>query len=135
MQGLLTLPMKYLGLLLGAFFKGKSIWDGIIKKIEHHLKGWKRLYLSKRGRITLIKSTLSNFPTSFMSLFPLSTRVANRIEKSQWEFLWGGMDEGVKFHLVSWSKVGSPIYEGVWSSKFAYVQSSSFGEVVMALCL
>jgi hypothetical protein len=108
--------MKYLGCLLGASFKAKSIWDDIIKKIEHHLAGWKRLYLSKGGRITLIKSTLSNFPTS-MSLFPLSASVANRIEKSQQEFLWGGMGEEVKFHMVNWSKVYSPIFERVWGFK------------------
>jgi hypothetical protein len=46
--------MKYLGLPLGASFKAKSIWDGIIEKIERRLAGWKRLYLSKGGRITLI---------------------------------------------------------------------------------
>ena len=39
--------------------------------------GWKRLYLSKGGRVTLIKSTLSNLPTYFLSLFPISASVAN----------------------------------------------------------
>jgi len=39
------------------------------------------MYLSKGGRVTLIKSTLSNLPTYFMSLFPLPTGVANHIEK------------------------------------------------------
>jgi hypothetical protein len=32
-----SLPMKYLGLPLGASFKAKSIWDDIIKNIECHL--------------------------------------------------------------------------------------------------
>jgi hypothetical protein len=62
----------------------------------------------------LIKSTLSNLPTYFMSLFPRLASVANRIEKSQQDFLWGGMGEGVKFHPVSWSNLCSPISEGVW---------------------
>jgi hypothetical protein len=35
----------------------------------------------KDRKITLIKSTLSNLPTYFMSLFPLLAGVANRIEK------------------------------------------------------
>jgi hypothetical protein len=34
------LPMKYLGLPLGASFKAKSIWNGVIEKIEHWLVGW-----------------------------------------------------------------------------------------------
>ena len=49
-----TLPMKYLGLPLGAKFKDKTIWNPILEKIEQRLVGWKRLYLSKRGRVTLI---------------------------------------------------------------------------------
>jgi hypothetical protein len=40
----------------------KSIWDGIIEKIERHLVSCKRLYLSKGDRITL-KSSLSNLLT------------------------------------------------------------------------
>ena len=72
-----TLPMKYLGLLLGAKFKDKTIWNPILEKIERRLVGWKRLYLSKGGRVTLIKSTLSNLPTYFLSLFPIPAAVAN----------------------------------------------------------
>ncbi|XP_042952153.1 uncharacterized protein LOC122289242 [Carya illinoinensis] len=58
-----SLPLQYLGLPLGAAFKTKSIWDGVIEKIERRLARWKRLYLSKGGKWTLIKSTLSNLPT------------------------------------------------------------------------
>lgn len=36
--------MKYLGLPFGASFKARSIWGGIIEKIERHLAGWKMLY-------------------------------------------------------------------------------------------
>jgi hypothetical protein len=60
-----TLPMNYLGLPLGASFKMQSIWNPIVEKMEHRLAGWKRLYLSKGGRLTLIKSTLSNLQTYF----------------------------------------------------------------------
>jgi hypothetical protein len=33
-----SLPMKYLGLPFGAFYNATSIWNGIIKKMEHHLE-------------------------------------------------------------------------------------------------
>ena len=82
-----TFPMKYLGLPLRAKFKDKAIWNPILQKMERRLAGWKRLYLSKGGRVTLIKSTLSNLPTYFLSLFPIPAIVTNRIEKFQQNFL------------------------------------------------
>jgi len=61
---------------------------------------------------TLTKSTLANLPTYYMSLFPLLASVANCIEKLQRGFLWGGLDEEFKFHLVIWFKVRAPISKG-----------------------
>jgi hypothetical protein len=54
-----SLPLRYLGLHLSAPFKAIFIWDTILEKMEKRLAYWKRLYLSKGGRMTLIKSTLS----------------------------------------------------------------------------
>ena len=65
------LPMKYLGLPLGAKYKDKAIWNPILEKMERKLASWKKLYLSKGGQVTSIKSTLSNLPTYFLSLFPI----------------------------------------------------------------
>jgi hypothetical protein len=110
--GVSSLPLKYLGLPLGAPFKAKSSWDEVVGKIERRLASWKQLYLSKGGRVTLIKSTLSNLPTYFLSLFPIPSSVANRIEKLHQDFLWGSTGEEFKFHLVNWSKVCSPISNG-----------------------
>ena len=76
-----TLLMKYLAFLLGAHFKVQSIWDLVVGKLERRLAGWKRLYLSKGGRLTLIKSTLSNLSTYYLSLFPILASVAKRIKK------------------------------------------------------
>ena len=76
-----SLPLKYLGLLLGAKFKDLSIWNLILEKMEWILAGWKRLYLFKGGKVTLIKSTLSSLPTYFLSFLPLPGKVAKRMEK------------------------------------------------------
>jgi hypothetical protein len=38
--------------------------------------------------------------------------MAKRIEKLQRDFLWGGLKEEFKYHLVNWDKVCSPISEG-----------------------
>ena len=57
-----SLPMKYLEMLLGTSFKTALIWNPILEK---KLSEWKRLYLSKDGRLTLLRSTLSSLPTYF----------------------------------------------------------------------
>jgi hypothetical protein len=78
--------------------------NGVIAVLLN-VAGWKWMYLSKGGRLTLIKSTLSNIPTYYLSLFQIPMRVAKRIEKLQRDFLWGGVGDEFKFHLVNCSKV------------------------------
>ena len=104
--------MKYLGLPSSVKFKESTIWNPIIEKMERRLAGWKRLYLSKGGKVTLIKSTLSNLPTYFLSLFPILSGVANWLEKLQRDFLWSGLGREFKYHLVSWSKICEPVCNG-----------------------
>jgi hypothetical protein len=107
-----SLSVKYLGFPLGAPYKASTIWNGIFEKIEHWLAGWKRLYLSKGGRLTLIESTISNLPTCYLSLVPISVGVANRLEKLQRDFLLGGIGYEFKFYLVKWSKICTMIISG-----------------------
>ena len=76
-----SLPMTYLRMPLGASHKSPTIWNPILEKIGRKLAGWKNLYLSKGGRLTLLKSTLSSLPTCFLSLFTIPTHVANKTEK------------------------------------------------------
>jgi hypothetical protein len=107
-----SLPMKYLGLPLGVRYKSKEIWNPILEKMERRLVGWKRSYLSKGGRLTLIKSTLSSLPTYFLFLFAVPASVAHRIEKLQRDFLWGGLGNEFKYHLVNWRTLCAPIQQG-----------------------
>ena len=106
-----SLPLKYLGLSLGAIHKEEAIWNPVLEKMERRLAGWKRLYLSKGGKVTLIKSTLSSLPTYFLSLFPVPTKVANCKEKLQRDFLWSSID-APKMPLVEWAKLCMPMQNG-----------------------
>ena len=67
--------------------------------MRRRLALWKRQYLSKGGRITLIKSTLSNIPLYQMSVFRMPKSVARRIEKLQRDFCGVKPMGGVRFTL------------------------------------
>ena len=77
--------------------------------MKRRLGRWKRLYLSKGGKVTLIESALSSLPTYFLSILPVLGKVANLIEKLQRDFLWSGSSGDAKLHLVKWAKVCKPM--------------------------
>ena len=54
-----SLPSTYLGLPLGAPFKSVTVCDGVKERFRRRLAMWKRQYLSKGGKVTLIRSTIA----------------------------------------------------------------------------
>ena len=94
------LPSSYLGLPLGACFKEVAVWDGVEERLRKRLSFWKRQYISKGGRLTLIRSTLSSMSIYCMSLFHMPRCVSLRLERIQRDFLWGGGALERKPHLV-----------------------------------
>ena len=104
-----SLPMKFLGMSLESSFKTTSIWNPLLEKMESKLFGWKRLYLSKGGRLMLLKSTPSSLPTFFFSLFTIPKAVVARLESIQMNFLWGFSMGCFKYPLVGWDKVCLPV--------------------------
>jgi hypothetical protein len=86
------------------FLQNEVHMGWVVERMEKRLAGWKRLYLSKGGRVTLIKSTLSSIPTYYLSLFPIPMSIARRIEKLQRDFLWGGLEDEQKFHWLTGNK-------------------------------
>ena len=99
-----SLPMTYLGMPLGTLYKTPSIWNPILERMEKKLSGWKQLYLSKDGRLTLLKSTLSSLLTYYLSLFTIPKAMVTRLERIQRNFLWGSSVECFKYPLVAWKK-------------------------------
>lgn len=60
---------------------------------------WKRQYISKGGRITLIRS--SSWPIYFMSILHLPRVVKLKLEQIQRNFLWGEGALEQRPHLVT----------------------------------
>ncbi|RVW76004.1 hypothetical protein CK203_052807 [Vitis vinifera] len=113
-----SLPSTYLGLPLGAPHKSVVVWDGVEERMRKRLALWKRQFISKGGRLTLIWSTLASMPIYLMSLMRIPRVVRLRLEKIQRDFLWGG---GL---LCKWSWRFAAKRESFWK----LVISSKYGE-------
>ena len=62
-------PMLYLGLPLGRNPRSRSFWESVIRKVSKRLDGWKKAFLSKGCRMTLIQLVLIALPTYYTSIF------------------------------------------------------------------
>ena len=60
----------------------------------------KRIFCCLVGSITLFQSCLSHIPSYFLLLFKVVALVVTRLEKLQRDFLWLGIVEGKKDHLL-----------------------------------
>ncbi|KAI7979697.1 putative ribonuclease H protein, partial [Camellia lanceoleosa] len=111
----------------------RSTWKPVLDKFKQKLASWKRRLLSFAGRLTLIKSVMSNLPIYYLSLFRIPTGVAKEIERMQSSFLWGGSDLRRKIHMVRWDVVTKNKNldpSEVFSVASAYKWSESFARAV-----
>lgn len=69
-------------------------------------------FLSERGRLTLIKSTLANLPIYYLSILTIAASIAKKLENIQCRFLWGDEKGNRKYHLIRWEEVKKPMRVG-----------------------
>ena len=60
-----VLPSPYLSLPLEVLFKSMTAWDRVKERFRKRLTMWERQYISKGGRLTLIRNTLSSLEGFF----------------------------------------------------------------------
>lgn len=75
--------------------------------MNKRLSAWNKNFISLGDRIALIRSTLSNLPTYYLSIFKATNKVVKIIEKLQGDFLWEPRDP-IKDHLLKWEIVYKP---------------------------
>ena len=82
------------------------------ERLRKRLALWKRQYISKGRRLTLIRSTLSSMPIYFMPLFCIPRTIRLRLKQIQRNFLCvrGALER--KPHLVWWAIICSDKSKG-----------------------
>eukprot|EP00253_Pinus_taeda_P023884 PITA_23884 len=105
--------IKYLGLPLTSGVNNRSLWQGVISKIKDKITSWGGYWLTKGGKIILLKSALSALPIYQASFLLAPKHIMEQISCLLRDFLWkGGRGNQNKIHLVNWDLVKRPILEG-----------------------
>ena len=100
----------------------------IINKIEAKIISWGGHWLTKAGKVTLIKSVLSSLPIYQSSLLLAPKAIMNQISKLLGDFLWGGgKGNQHRMHLVNWETVKTPFLEGGIQIKYPRKSNIAMG--------
>ncbi|XP_016207262.1 uncharacterized protein LOC107647723 [Arachis ipaensis] len=103
-----SLPVKYLGISLGANTRLVKTWKPVIDKVEEKLSLWKAKVLNKAGKLVLIKSVLNSLLVYYLSLYKMTKAVAEKLISLQRRFLWSREDGRPGMALVKWEVVHAP---------------------------
>jgi len=85
-----TLPILYLGLLVGGHQRQLNFWDHVVNRIESRLSSWKSRHLSFCGRLALLMSILTSLPVYAVSFFKAPSGVIASINSLLLRFFWVG---------------------------------------------
>ena len=102
--GMATIPFKYLAVLVGCDKSKIGNWKDVVEKFKVKLSNWRAGILSVGGRLTLIKSVLSNLPIYYMSIYKMPIAVEKTLEAMRNKFFIGGDMEERKMTWVAWKK-------------------------------
>ncbi|XP_074266081.1 uncharacterized protein LOC141588541 [Silene latifolia] len=102
---------SYLGFPLLSKKPKRSDLIFILDNIKSKLASWKSKFLSRAGRICLIKSTINTIPNHAMQCIRLPSSILRDIDKTTRSFLWSSQSAN-KLHLANWDLVTLPLSLG-----------------------
>ncbi|XP_072088157.1 uncharacterized protein [Arachis hypogaea] len=120
-----SLPVRYLGISVGANPRLVKTWKPVIDKVEGKLSLWKAKTLNKVGKLVLIKSILNSLPIYYLSLYKMSKTVAEKLSLLQRQFLWSNEDGKVGMPLVRWEVVMAPRKAGGFGVGDAVIRNTA----------
>eukprot|EP00253_Pinus_taeda_P031439 PITA_31439 len=109
--------LKYLGYWLKPTNQKIAGWGRLVSKIEKKISCWYFRYLSRAGRLTLIKSVLEATPVFWMALAWILRNILAKIQRLCNRYLWAGNEEKRTFAWIAWNKIALPKKWGGWGLK------------------
>eukprot|EP00253_Pinus_taeda_P027180 PITA_27180 len=109
--------LKYLGFNLKPTCQRIGDWVWLATKLEKRLSGWSFRYLSRAGRLVLIKSVLEATPVFWMALAWIPRNILGRLQQICNRYLWNGRQDKRLFAWIGWKKISLPKKWGGWGLK------------------
>lgn len=103
---------KYLGIPIFHSRPNRQVFRPIEDKVRSKLAGWKTKFLSKAGRLVLIKVVHTALPLYTMQCCALPKATTEALDKLSRDFLWGSSPNHRKLHLVGWNDISRPKHIG-----------------------
>ena len=94
--------LKYLDLLLKTNDYWKKDWDWLVEKIEKIINLWCHRWISRVGRLVLIKSILESILVYWASLSWIPKGILAKIRRICFSYLWRGIKNRKVLPWVRW---------------------------------
>ena len=117
--------IKYLNFHLKPNDYIKSDWKWLIGKLEKRLLMWSNKWISREGRLTLVKSILEAIPIYWMSIAWIPKGNLEKLCRICFTFLWQGKKENPSRPWVKWEIITIPKALGGWGIKNIFRFSSA----------
>ena len=99
---------KYLGLPEHFGRRKKDLFTAIVDRIRQRASSLLTRFLSRAGKLTMLKSVLTSIPTFSMSCFELPVSLCKRIQSVLTRFWWDNPNGKRKMAWVAWDKLTKP---------------------------
>lgn len=99
---------KYLGLPEHFGRRKRDLFTSIVDRIRQRASSRSTRFLSKAGKLTMLKSVLTTIPTFSMSCFELPASLCKRIQSVLTRYWWDNSEESRKMCWVAWDKLTKP---------------------------
>jgi len=106
--------LQYMGFTIKPNKYGITNWSWIISKVEKKFNHWCNRWISRGGRLVLIKIILEVILVYLHILTLILKGIVYQIKKNCFNYLWKGRLVYKGSHLVNWRIPSKPKFMGGW---------------------